>query len=360
MHLIILPIKSDGEARQELEEIAVGPAALSRLIPKMRHLVVRVEGISCPAANVLKQEILALGGDAAVGQGVVECRLPEAQAILMGTVKQLLALSRRLAKQPYGLKQVGKELSRILSGLSGADLVLRCGDRRLDLNARSHLLGLITIRPGQRFSPEELASQGLDLQSGGVDIIEIRIEGLVTSQEEEALFVPVVERLREKVDVPISVHTSRREVAEAVLEAGAQVINDLTGLGWDPGLAHAIAARDAALIVGSSWSDFLQIGPSLEESLAHAVRAGIGQGSLIIYPGSGAGTVLRRLAQFASLGKPILVGPFDSPGQRHDLEEAYAAAAVGILNGAKIIAAYHVAEMKKLVTAIDSIQRGKG
>lgn len=364
MHLRILPIESDGEARQELEEIAVGPAALSRLIPKMRHLVVRVEGISCPAANVLKQELLALGGDAAVGQGVVECRLPEAQAILMGTVKQLSALSRRLAKQPYGLKLVGDELSRLLGGLPGANFVLRCGPWSLDLNSRTHLMGLVSVNPGERFLPQEMVSQGLDLQGAGADIIELRVQSRITPLEEKALLVPIVARLAAKARAPISVKTSNVEVAEAVLKAGAHVINDMTGLGSGPALAQAVSAGDAGLILGSGVSAFSQMLPCLKMSLDQAIQAGVGRTSLVIYPGNSPGTerdhklLLRRLSEFTSLGQPILLGPFDLPGPMHDnLEEAYARAAVGILNGAKIIATCQVSKMHRLATALDSVYK---
>jgi dihydropteroate synthase len=243
------------------------------------------------------------------------------------------------------------------------------------------------------------AEEGADLLDVGGESTRPGAEK-VTLEEELARVVPVIERLRQEVDLPISVDTYKAEVARAALRAGAHLVNDVWGLrdpaneGWNGALAAVVREANVPLIlmhnrraratVGDLGGHYRQVEyrdlmgeilADLEESIAYAVEQGIAWEDLVIDPGIGFGKtpaqnleVMHRLGELRSLGRPILLGTsrksfiglaLNLPPQER-LEGTLATLALGIAQGADIVRVHDVKEAVRAVKITDAIVRGRG
>jgi len=227
----------------------------------------------------------------------------------------------------------------------------------------------------------------------GADIIDVGGESTrpgaatVSIEEETKRVIPVVEKLSKVVSVPISIDTRKSEVAREALDKGASMINDITGLESDIGMATLAARYDAKVIImhikgdpqtmqeNPIYSDLMdEITEKLETLIRNAEDNGIKKENIIIDPGIGFGKtfehnlqILHNLSRFKALGMPILVGPSRKsfignilsaePNQR--IFGTAAAAAIAIRNGADIVRVHDVREMKQVAMVVDSIVRSK-
>jgi dihydropteroate synthase len=202
----------------------------------------------------------------------------------------------------------------------------------------------------------------------------------VTTDEELARVVPVIAAVRAALPAtPISVDTTKAPVAEAAIEAGADLINDIWGVGEDDGLVRLAAARHRPLIVMHNrlepvYDDVTnEVAADLRVALERAVGLGVAVGDLIVDPGFGFGktaeqnlTLLRELATLRSLGRPILLGTsrkstlgkiLDLPADQR-LEATLATTAIGIASGADIVRVHDVAPNVRAARVSDAIIRG--
>ncbi len=198
---------------------------------KMVRRLVKLTAVPCRAANVLKQEMLALGGDAAVARGSVACARPQTDVILIGSLKTLRLLCERLGPQPFGLAGLGEELARMLARLERPPRFLAGRSCRLNLD-RPRIMGILNVTPdsfsdGGRFCSVDAAlAQARQMADEGADIIDVGGESTrpgaeaVPAEEEMARVVPVIEALRRELAVPVSIDTTKAEVAEAALRPG--------------------------------------------------------------------------------------------------------------------------------------------
>ena len=215
---------------------------------------------------------------------------------------------------------------------------LALGTRSLALGGPPRIMAIVNVTPdsfydrGLTADPAAAVSRGLEMVAAGADILDV---GGMTAQPGEVLAVPdeiarvapVVHALREQTDVPSAVDTYRPEVADAALAAGADIVNDHTGLS-DPELAAVVAARGAGLVVthlglrpkqvqdGRYAVAFDEISRFLAERAGQAVAAGVRPESLLVDPGLGFGKdtasdleTLRRLPELHALGFPVLLAP---------------------------------------------------
>jgi len=270
--------------------------------------------------------------------------------------------------------------------VAGAELLL--GERTL-------LMGVLNVTPdsfsdgGKYLDPDRAFARAVELEEQGADIIDIGAESTrpgserVSEAEELRRLVPVLKRLKGMLSIPISVDTYKSAVAEKALEHGAAIINDPSGLTFDPQLARAAAQGDAGLIVThmrgtpETWAKLAPIKDvigtirqDLDASAHRAVRAGVDRARIAIDPGLGFGKrkeqnseILARLAAFAALEFPLVVGPSRksflpksedaSPGFSQCATAAAVTAAV--LGGAHIVRVHDVGEMKAAALVADQI-----
>ncbi len=266
--------------------------------------------------------------------------------------------------------------------------------REIQLGDRTLIVGILNVAPdessgGGRFQdPDRAFARALELEEQGADVIDIGGESThpgsarVSEAEEKRRLMPVLKRLRGHLAIPISVATCKAGVAANALELGAEIVNDPSGLTFDPKLVQAVAQHDAGLILNhmrgtpESWAKLPPLPDvmgailhDLEASLHRARRAGIDRTRVVIDPGLGFGKrgeqnaeILARLGQLARLEVPILAGPSRKPflAQRTERDTEFATAAAvtaAILGGAHLVRVHDVAEMRAVASVADAVLR---
>lgn len=391
-----LDLRTEREIRAEMEKIGVDPAGIEIMASRAMALNIRISDLTPPAALILKQEMLSLGGDCANHRQVLKNNIERADAILLGNVKIFRRLIPKLRQQPFGLKKLADSLEILLDRISGKNVfTLPLKNRTFNLSARTHVMGILNVTPdsfsdGGKFLEEEKAvAHALEMISKGADIIDVGAESTrpgaepVSLEEELRRIVPVIEKLRQQTDVPISVDTYKAKVAEEAIKAGADIVNDISGLRFDPDMKKIVAKYETPTVVmhikgeprnmqkNPFYEDVItEIYRYLAESVKLAEDAGLPREKVIIDPGIGFGKrlednyeILRRLSEFKGLGCPILIGTSRksfignvlnlAPEQR--LEGTAASVALAIANGANIVRVHDVKEIKRVCIIADMI-----
>ncbi len=269
----------------------------------------------------------------------------------------------------------------------------------LDLSRKTLLMGILNVTPdsfsdgGTYFDIEKAVRHAHDMVHDGADIIDIGGESTrpgseaVSLEEELGRVIPVIEKLSGTIPVPLSIDTYKSEIAQKALDAGATVVNDISGLRFDPDMAKVVANNQVPVIVmhikgtpkdmqanpvyGNLIEEIIEY---LEESSGIAEEAGVSPDKIIIDPGIGFGKtfednleIIQRVSEFERIGKPILIGPSrkafigkilgDAPPMER-VEGTAAAIAVSIMNGANIIRVHDVKEMSRVAAVVDAIKSG--
>ncbi len=263
--------------------------------------------------------------------------------------------------------------------------------RRFDWGRRTYLMGILNLTcdsfagDGLAADVDRALAQAERFAAEGADILDLGAESTrpgytpVPAEQQIARLLPVLERLRDLCDLPLSVDTTSGEVAQAVLAAGASLVNDTSGLRGDAGMASTVAETAAAVVVmhnqrGRPFRDVIaDVRAGLAASFQVAARAGLSRERLIIDPGLGFGweprqnlEIIRRLDELRGLGRPILVGPsrksaiglvLDVPVEQR-LEGTAALVALAIANGADIVRVHDVGAMSRVARMTDAVVRG--
>jgi dihydropteroate synthase len=219
-------------------------------------------------------------------------------------------------------------------------VIWKLRDRELDLSRRALVMGIVNVTPdsfsdgGAFLDPDSASAHGLDLIARGADILDIGGESTrpgsegVSAEEETLRVVPVIQALRKKTETLLSIDTSKASVARAALEAGADILNDVTGLRGDPEMLPLAAESRAGAVImhmqgtprtmqaAPHYDDVVaEVGEFFRQSLERAIACGLDPMSIALDPGIGFGktpehnrALLAGLESFAPLGRPILVG----------------------------------------------------
>jgi dihydropteroate synthase len=276
---------------------------------------------------------------------------------------------------------------------------LHIKEKILLLGQRTWIMGVLNVTPdsfsdgGLFLDPEKAAQRGFELASEGADIIDIGGESTrpgsepISAQEELNRVIPVISALKEKTDALISIDTTKSEVAAYALEAGADIINDVSAFRFDRRMASLAAEKDAPVVlmhmkgtpqtmqISPHYEDVLgEIKSFLREKIDEAQAHGIKKGKIIIDPGIGFGkrfednlTLINHLDFFADLDAPLLVGISRksyigkilaaSPQDR--LEGTIGSAIVSIIRGAHILRVHDVKAVKRAVLVAEAILNEK-
>ena len=277
---------------------------------------------------------------------------------------------------------------------------IRVRDGQRVLGERTWVMGVLNVTPdsfsdGGRFLAEDAAVQhGLALFESGADLVDVGGESTrpggaerVSAAEEARRVLPVLRRLRAAGAGLLSIDTTRAEVAEAALEAGADIVNDVSGLTYDPAMAPLVARSGVPAVLMHLRGDFesmhapphysdvtAEVVDELRAALERARQAGVDSEQLLVDPGIGFSKntshsleLLRRLPELAALERPLLIGPSRKsfighvlgaqPQQR--LHGTAAAVAAGILAGAHVVRVHDVDEMVQVARVCDAL-RGDG
>jgi dihydropteroate synthase len=267
-------------------------------------------------------------------------------------------------------------------------------DREITLGDRTVILGVLNITPdsfsdgGKYQDPDRAFAHAVEMEEQGADIIDVGAESTrpgaapISAAEELRRLIQVLKRLKGRLTVPISVDTYKAEVAERALEHGAEIINDPTGLTFEPHLARTVANHDAGLILNhmrgrpETWAKLPPLPDvmgtivrDLEATVSRARHEGIERARIVVDPGLGFGkrkeqnsAILARLPELAALDFPILAGPsrksfLEHPTERETLFATSAAVTAAILGGAHLVRVHDVAEMRAAADVEDEVAR---
>jgi dihydropteroate synthase len=318
----------------------------------------------------------------------------------MGTQKQLRRFAGKVARQPFGLSGLAAAVTRLLENIEKGSQILKTARRDITLGRRTLIMGIVNVTPdsfsdGGRYLPADQAiAHALRLVEEGADMLDFGGESSrpgalpVSLEEELARVVPVIEAVAKRVDTPLSIDTTKAAVARAAIDAGAEIVNDISSMRFDEQMPEVVAGTGAAVILmhmrgtpadmqagdltyASLWGEILRF---LADRVAAAQNEGIEERQIVVDPGLGFGKtfadnfmILKDLQECRALGVPVLVGPSrkafigkvtgGAPAER--TEGTAAAVTAAIINGADIVRVHDVGIMKKTAAVADAI-RGRG
>ncbi|MFB6270395.1 MAG: dihydropteroate synthase [Halobacterium sp.] len=375
------------DARDVLEGAHVTPPGVWRMRGKGVHRVVKTR-VQQRQAQYLKEELLSLGGECSLS-GLNSQPRGYLDAVMMGTLAQFKRLCEKLDGQPYGLSVFADELREELG---------------IQVEPESHgypwedgtaVMGILNVTPdsfhdgGEYEAIEDAIARAEEMVDAGADIIDVGGESTrpgadpVPTEHEIDRVVPVVERISD-LDAMISVDTRKAEVGRAALEAGADILNDVTGL-EDPEMRFVAAEYGAPLVVMHSINAPVEPGEDvhyddvvedvldeLTERVLLAEKAGLPREKIIVDPGLGFGKsaaenfeLLDRTDEFHALGCPVLIGhshkSMFGAVDRYPDDGGYATAAATALaaeRGADVVRVHDVEENVAAVRVADATERG--
>ena len=286
--------------------------------------------------------------------------------------------------------------STVLRHPASTRLVIPCAGARLIYRGRPLIMGVLNVTPdsfsdgGKFVDPEAAIRHGLQLAADGADLLDIGGESTrpdarsVSTEEELRRVIPVVRHLAKRARIPISIDTSKAEVAARAIGAGVVIVNDVTALRGDPQMPAVVARSRVAVILmhmrGSPqtmqchprYTDVVaDIAAFLRDAATRAEEAGIERSRILLDPGLGFGktvrhslTVMRELDRFVSLGYPVVIGPsrksFIGRTLQADVDDRLAGTLACVASaqrcGAHIVRVHDVRPAVHLIRMLDAIE----
>ncbi len=376
--------QSPEELAREFDSLNVDRKGIGIMIPKGLFHVLRLRNLKSPAANILKQEMLSIGGECAISRSVILGDPNPQDVIVMGTRQQIARLITRLRAQPFELKQVAVQLGAFIKRISDQawpidSLLLSLAG---DLPHYPVIMGICNVTPdsfsdgGQYLEKSAAVSHAMTLFEQGAEIVDIGGESTrpgsapVTAEEELRRIKPVLDGLRELTGKPLSVDTMKARVAKEALDAGASLINDVSGGRHDPRILEVVAESGCPFVLMHMQGEpkTMQQNPRynnlmdelhrfFDESITRAVCAGVKEEQIIIDPGIGFGKrrednyeILQHLRELRAFNRPVMVGISRKSFLQNDLskipqerlEETIAAGTIAMMDGADILRVHDV------------------
>jgi dihydropteroate synthase len=395
-----ISLRSADELAHALERIGSDKRSLPFFENRRDLITLMIQSADVRAANIIKQEMLSVGGDAAVHAHAVDCGVKESAVMLFGTKQQILGVAEKINTMKWwGFPKICADIKTALAGPAKRSRAgLPCG-ASLSFGARTLIMGIVNLTDDSFFAASRTGGNAdtalkmaAELASGGADIIDLGAESTrpgsarVTEDEEKKRISEAVRLVRRELpQTPISIDTTRASVARAALEEGADIINDISGLTYDSEIAKVSAEYGAMLVLmhmrGTpetmnamcQYSDILfEINQFFEKQISAAESLGLDRSRIILDPGLGFAKnyeqnlyVLRHVEAFRSFGLPLLIGASrksfigrashaDSPSQR--LEGTLAVTSLCAWLGVDIVRVHDAAANKKAADTIAAVK----
>lgn len=381
----------------EIARLGVYRPSVSILADKGRVLALKVTDVRTPAANIIKQEMLAAGGDCATPGTAITCAVPRVDIILLGGRKQYDILLYKMRQMPYfGIPAVVAELERYLR--KGPKGTLLADGRRLTYD-RMAVMGILNVTPdsfyagSRRQGTDAVLAQAERMLADGAAILDIGGESTrpgadpVTAEEERARVLPAVEQVKRRFpEAVVSVDTYRASLAREALAVGADIINDISAMQADPGMLQAVVDTGAPIILmhmrgvpknmqtQCQYDNVVQeVAASLDERARLLRGRGIGPDKIILDPGIGfAKDTPQNLALIQGLNAltgseyPVLMAASRKtvigqvlgglpPEER--LEGTLAISAASVYAGTELVRVHDVRENVRLIRMLEAIRR---
>ena len=390
-----LDFSESGYANEAFKKIGVTCAGAKIMSFKAEPLALKIKGLSPIAINILKQEALARGGEVATSRDSLIQREGSMDAVLMGTGPVIKSLIRKIRTQPFGLKKLADELDNYVGSLQRKKILTLKG-KHYDIGKNYWIMGILNLTPdsfydgGKYLENKAAMERAEEMIRQGADIIDVGGMSTrpgsepVNPEEEIARAIPVIEHIKSSYDVLVSIDTYRSQVASRALQAGADIVNDISALTLDKEMAQVVAGSGAAAVLmhmrgtprdmqkNPTYADVVEdVYDFLYLSAENAVSSGIEPSSIIIDPGIGFGKtaghnlkLIKKMKEFSFMGFPLLLGASRksfiektlglAAAQR--LEPSIAVAVFGYIEGVSIFRVHDVQQTKKALDMVKAIK----
>lgn len=400
MKLFLLDTLTERELLSEIDRIGADRRSFPYFSSKGETLLASAKGLDVRAANALKQEMLSRGGDIIVHRRTIDCGVPETDALLIGTPGQFTRLLEKLSAMPYwGLAEFRTALSTALRNSRRRSWTLSLANgRKLPLGTNTRVMGIVNVTEdsfyaqSRRLEREDAIRAAMTHFEDGADLVDIGGESTrpgaadLPPEEEMARLVPVIAEIRRlHPEGILSVDTRKALVAQAAADAGADIVNDVSGLRFDPDMAKTVSRLGVPVILMHSrktpgtmqespaYDDVVaEIWEELETAVENAVREGIGRESIILDPGLGFAknadhnlSLIKHMRAFATLGRPLLIGHsrkstigrvLSLPSPTDRLEGTLAITALCAWRGVPLVRVHDVKENVRVVRMINAVR----
>lgn len=389
-------IKLNGHnLKREIAALGVHPASVGIFAAKSQIVPLKLTSVRTPAANILKQEMLAAGGDCAVPSGCILNNAVRMDVILLGTVKHYRILVHKLAQMPFfGLSEVKENLQKFLAAQQPVTLL---ADGRTLTYEKMRIMGILNVTPDSFYSGSRLDGETAVLQraeqmlADGADILDIGGEstrpgaGAVTPEEEIRRVAPAIEAVKKEFPhCIVSIDTYHAETAQAAIAAGADIINDVTALTGDDKMAQAAADAKVPVVLmhmrgtpktmqqNCVYADVVtEVAAYLVQRAEELAQLGIGAEKIILDPGIGFAKnteqnleLLQGLDALTGLGYPVLLAASRKtvigetlgglPPQER-LEGTIALSCQAVYAGAQMVRVHDVKENTRAVRMLEAV-----
>ena len=381
--------------RSEMASMGVDPVGIDIMEGKSRHHLIRLDDVDLRAALILKQDMLSLGGEAALCKEAAGLAIRKTPVLLMGTTRQMRGLVSKLGEQPFTLADLSRSIEELLDTIdNGSRYVVRGQD--LLSGGRKAVVGILNVTEdsfsdGGKYAERESAvARGIEMAAQGADIIDVGGESTrpgarpVSAKEEMENVIPVIRDLVAEGVNSISVDTTRSEVAEKAIQEGACILNDISGMTFDPRMLHVAAASEASVILMHTrgrpetmqddlvYDDLMgEVCSYLEGAMDLAMGEGIPAERICLDPGIGFGKsieqnleLISRIGELRSLGAAVMVGAsrksfigrLTGADVEHRMPGSIRAAVAAAMKGADMVRVHDIVETVQAMAVVSGME----
>ena len=392
-NLHVIHLNNEYEIKKELTNIKADKKIYDLLIQKMTFLHIKLEQVDTRAANISKQHLHSMGGEAAISKEAYSFTERTTDVLLSASKEILKLLAKRICNLPYDLNKISKEIEKNLFSNHG---IMNFGDKIFDFRQKTYIMGILILN--RIFQRQDLLGELMlkkvdSMVKAGVNIIDIceenNIRNIYSKEEEKERLSQLISLIRNikntHPDIILSVNTSKYNIAKEALDAGVDIIIEAIPLKYNEQMLHLIAQKKCPIVLMhnpsfsnktpkplNSISDVIR---EIQSNISFAMGQGIERDKIIIDPGIGFGRssqdnflILRQLSSFKYLNVPILVGlprrSFLGEALRGKMRKTHissiAANTMAIINGANIIRVYDVAQAVTMANFIDASKNMDG
>lgn len=327
----------EGALENELDLIGFDKTYLHKAVEKFKYKNIKIFALSIPQANILKQTALSVGADCAVHRETITCKVDKTDVILGGSFSQLRKIAQKLRKQPFKLSKLADLIEQNIDfKLKPIQIKAKVFDF-----TKPYIVGVLNLTTdsfsdgGEFLDFADAQKHLLQLIEDGADIIDIGAESTkpfstsVSAEIQLERILPILEFIKaNNIETPISIDTRSAEVAQKCIEAGADIINDVSGFEFDIQMVETVAELGVPVVIQHSKGlpEDMQVNPTYENLMDEiffelkkktdfAIEKGIKPENIIIDAGIGFGKtkehnleIIRRVGELAALNYPIMLG----------------------------------------------------
>ena len=377
MHDFVLRELKNTNTEEELNRIGFDKSYASKAADKFGYKNIKIYELTPAQANIIKQTAISVGADCATHREVITGKIEKSDCILGGSISEIRKIGEKLKFQPFGLKELGEKLVQIAA---------------CDKNVHCKIAGILNLTTnsfsdGGMYNDFEKAKEHiLEMIDDGADIIDIGAESTkpysqpVSAEEQLKKLLPIIDFAKDKIT--LSIDTRSAIVAQECIDAGAKIINDVSGFDYDSKMPDVIAKYNVPVIIQHSkgtpenmqnspkYNDVIEeIYLALKNKIDFARSKGIQ--NIIIDPGIGFGKtrednfeIIKRIEEFKTLGYPVMLGIsrksfLDMADDDNFTKDIYTTAinAIAIENNVDYIRVHNVKMHKKLICLLENFKK---